>query len=114
MAKQNQTGETTENWVKDEIIKLGIFAYKPIPDVGVDLIVTSPKNHDTNLNIQVKGRGEIKINRYWKILGPGLVTGASDDYPSGISTYSQASAGYGLSTLWNALITFLLIASIQL
>ena len=54
-----------------------------------------------------------KIIRFWKILGPGLVTGASDDDPSGIATYSQAGAVYGLSTLWTALITFPLMASIQ-
>jgi NRAMP (natural resistance-associated macrophage protein)-like metal ion transporter len=54
-----------------------------------------------------------KIKHFWKILGPGLVTGASDDDPSGIATYSQAGAGFGLSTLWTALITFPLMASIQ-
>lgn len=51
--------------------------------------------------------------RFWKKLGPGLITGASDDDPSGIATYSQAGAAYGLSTLWTALITFPLMASIQ-
>ncbi len=54
-----------------------------------------------------------KLLRFWKILGPGLVTGASDDDPSGIATYSQAGAAYGLSTLWTALITFPLMSSIQ-
>jgi NRAMP (natural resistance-associated macrophage protein)-like metal ion transporter len=54
-----------------------------------------------------------RLNRFWKVLGPGLVTGASDDDPSGIATYSQAGAAYGLSTLWTALITFPLMASIQ-
>ncbi|MGC2063106.1 MAG: divalent metal cation transporter [Thermodesulfovibrionales bacterium] len=54
-----------------------------------------------------------KLVRFWKILGPGLVTGASDDDPSGIATYSQAGAAYGLSTLWTALITFPLMASLQ-
>ena len=54
-----------------------------------------------------------KLIRFWKILGPGLVTGASDDDPSGIATYSQAGAAFGLSTLWTALITFPLMASIQ-
>lgn len=54
-----------------------------------------------------------KLQRFWKILGPGLVTGASDDDPSGIATYSQAGAAYGLSTLWTALITFPLMAAIQ-
>ncbi len=54
-----------------------------------------------------------KLIRFWKRLGPGLVTGASDDDPSGIATYSQAGAAYGLSTLWTAIITFPLMASIQ-
>src|SRR5678810_1405155 len=54
-----------------------------------------------------------KINRFLKILGPGLITGASDDDPSGIATYSQAGAKFGLTTLWTALITFPLMASIQ-
>ena len=46
-------------------------------------------------------------------MGPGLVTGASDDDPSGIATYSQAGAQFGFSTLWTALLTFPLMASIQ-
>jgi NRAMP (natural resistance-associated macrophage protein)-like metal ion transporter len=54
-----------------------------------------------------------KLFRFWKLLGPGLITGASDDDPSGIATYSQAGAAYGLTTLWTALITFPLMASIQ-
>ena len=54
-----------------------------------------------------------KIKRFWKVLGPGLITGASDDDPSGIATYSQAGAAYGLSTLWTALIAFPLMAAIQ-
>ena len=54
-----------------------------------------------------------KLSSFWKILGTGLVTGASDDDPSGIATYSQAGAAFGLSTLWTALITFPLMASIQ-
>jgi NRAMP (natural resistance-associated macrophage protein)-like metal ion transporter len=51
--------------------------------------------------------------RFWKLLGPGLVTGASDDDPSGIATYSQAGAAYGLSTLWTAIVAFPLMAAIQ-
>lgn len=54
-----------------------------------------------------------KLQRFWILLGPGLITGASDDNPSGIATYSQAGAAYGLSTLWTALITFPLMAAIQ-
>lgn len=54
-----------------------------------------------------------KLKRFFKSLGPGLVTGASDDDPSGIATYSQAGAQFGLATLWTALITFPLMAAIQ-
>ncbi|WP_035671538.1 NRAMP family divalent metal transporter [Flavobacterium sp. 83] len=54
-----------------------------------------------------------KFVRFWKLLGPGLITGASDDDPSGIATYSQAGAAFGLSTLWTAVIAFPLMASIQ-
>jgi NRAMP (natural resistance-associated macrophage protein)-like metal ion transporter len=54
-----------------------------------------------------------KIKSFFKMLGPGLVTGASDDDPSGVATYSQAGAGFGLATLWTALITFPLMAAIQ-
>lgn len=61
----------------------------------------------------IKKTKSTKLSRYWKIIGPGLVTGASDDDPSGIATYSQAGAAYGLSTLWTSIIAFPLMASIQ-
>lgn len=54
-----------------------------------------------------------RIKKAFKVLGPGLITGASDDDPSGIATYSQAGAKFGMSTLWTALITFPLMAAIQ-
>lgn len=47
-------------------------------------------------------------------LGPGLITGAADDDPSGIATYSQAGAAFGYSTLWIALLTLPLMAAVQL
>ena len=50
---------------------------------------------------------------YFKNLGPGLITGAADDDPSGISTYSVAGATTGLSTLWLALITTPMMAVVQ-
>jgi NRAMP (natural resistance-associated macrophage protein)-like metal ion transporter len=46
-------------------------------------------------------------------LGPGIITGASDDDPSGIATYSVAGASLGFSTLWTALITFPMMAVVQ-
>ena len=40
-----------------------------------------------------------RLKLFWKTLGPGLITGASDDDPSAITTFSQAGARYGLATL---------------
>jgi len=54
-----------------------------------------------------------KAREYWYNLGPGLTTGASDDDPSGIATYSQAGAQYGLSLLWMAAVTFPFMAVVQ-
>src|SRR5258708_13226827 len=61
-----------------------------------------------------KGKGFKFLKRSFAVLGPGLITGAADDDPSGISTYSVAGAAYGYATLWIALLTFPLMAAIQL
>src|SRR5579884_1348362 len=53
------------------------------------------------------------LKRFFKILGPGLITGASDDDPSGIGTYAVAGASLGFATLWTALITFPMMAVVQ-
>jgi NRAMP (natural resistance-associated macrophage protein)-like metal ion transporter len=53
------------------------------------------------------------LKRAFKVLGPGLITGASDDDPSGIGTYATAGASLGYATLWTAPMTFPLMASIQ-
>ena len=47
-------------------------------------------------------------------LGPGLITGAADDDPSGIATYSQAGAQFGFSMLWTVVVTLPLMAAIQI
>ena len=55
--------------------------------------------------------------RVWKFfgrLGPGLITGAADDDPSGISTYSVTGAAFGYAPLWTALFSFPLMAAVQL
>ncbi len=53
------------------------------------------------------------LKRLLKILGPGLVTGASDDDPSGIGTYAQAGASYGYATLWMTVFMLPMMVSIQ-
>src|SRR5215217_444785 len=52
--------------------------------------------------------------RLLKVLGPGLITGASDDDPSGIATYSQAGAQFGYALTWTALFTYPLVAAVQM
>jgi NRAMP (natural resistance-associated macrophage protein)-like metal ion transporter len=54
------------------------------------------------------------LKKSFSVLGPGLITGAADDDPSGISTYSVAGAAYGYATLWIALLTFPLMVAVQL
>jgi Mn2+/Fe2+ NRAMP family transporter len=51
--------------------------------------------------------------RYLTAMGPGLVTGASDDDPSGIATYAQTGAQTGLGFAWTALLTYPLMAAVQ-
>src|SRR5919198_3828951 len=54
-----------------------------------------------------------KIVAYLKALGPGLITGAADDDPSGIGTYVQTGAQFGYAQLWTALVTFPLMTAVQ-
>lgn len=54
-----------------------------------------------------------KFNRAVRIVGPGLVTGAADDDPSGIATYSQVGAAYGFSLLWVFPLMFPLLLAVQ-
>jgi NRAMP (natural resistance-associated macrophage protein)-like metal ion transporter len=69
----------------------------------------------------MSGRSTLPVNssvrsgkpRLWKALGPGLVTGAADDDPSGIATYSQAGAQFGFQLAWTLLLTYPLMVVIQ-
>jgi NRAMP (natural resistance-associated macrophage protein)-like metal ion transporter len=65
--------------------------------------------HDATLN----NKTVKKAKDYWLMLGPGLTTGASDDDPSGIATYSQVGAKYGFGMLWLAPWTLPLMATVQ-
>jgi NRAMP (natural resistance-associated macrophage protein)-like metal ion transporter len=57
---------------------------------------------------------ETSFRRFFSDLGPGLITGAADDDPSGISTYSVAGATFGYLPLWTALFSFPLMSAVQL
>ena len=55
-----------------------------------------------------------RVRKFFSELGPGLITGAADDDPSGISTYSVTGAAFGYGQLWTALFSFPLMAAVQL
>jgi NRAMP (natural resistance-associated macrophage protein)-like metal ion transporter len=55
-----------------------------------------------------------RVRKFFSELGPGLITGAADDDPSGISTYSVTGASFGYAQLWTALFSFPLMAAVQL
>jgi NRAMP (natural resistance-associated macrophage protein)-like metal ion transporter len=67
----------------------------------------------TNANIPATGKVAAAPASWLKKLGPGLITGAADDDPSGIATYSQAGAQFGMNMLWTILFTYPLMVAIQ-
>jgi NRAMP (natural resistance-associated macrophage protein)-like metal ion transporter len=58
--------------------------------------------------------GTPHFRRFFARLGPGLITGAADDDPSGISTYSVTGAAFGYAPLWTALFSFPLMTAVQM
>jgi len=67
-----------------------------------------------NANAGPDKHGRHPLVRYFRTLGPGLVTGAADDDPSGVTTYAVAGAAFGTGMLWTAVVTLPLMAAIQL
>jgi NRAMP (natural resistance-associated macrophage protein)-like metal ion transporter len=78
---------------------------KPDPDAGTGTPAAGRSSID-----EVKRKGPLGL---LQLLGPGLITGASDDDPSGIGTYSQVGSQYGYGLLWTAIFTFPLMAAVQ-
>lgn len=68
---------------------------------------------ETDMTIAIPDHAETK-SKWLDKLGPGLITGAADDDPSGIATYSQAGAQFGYGVGWTLLLTFPLMVGIQL
>ena len=85
------------------------------PDTQEQASQEAPAEFDSGTREQ-PGREDTKgspLVRFFRILGPGLVTGAADDDPSGIATYSQAGASYGMSMLWTIPLTLPLMMAVQ-
>jgi NRAMP (natural resistance-associated macrophage protein)-like metal ion transporter len=70
------------------------------------------KNRSKNTKESADGK-ESHVRHILSVLGPGLITGASDDDPSGIGTFSVAGAQFGYGTVWTSLVTYLLSAAVQ-
>src|SRR6202048_5414108 len=88
------------------------------PDGPANEAVAATKPHqepaDGTAVMEMAQRGERnRLKRLLKVLGPGLITGASDDDPSGIGTYSVTGAQFGYAFLWTAPWCFPLMASVQ-
>ena len=95
--------------VKKNIIERTIEA----PAKALDLGVEGGQKIAQTLPVGKYKQPLKRAKNYWYLLGPGLTTGASDDDPSGIATYSQTGAQNGFGLLWTAAFTFPLMAVIQ-
>ena len=70
----------------------------------------------TTTKVKAENRSTRRLRKaaLFEQLGPGLITGAADDDPSGIATYSQAGAQFGFNMLWTMVLTYPLMAAVQL
>src|SRR5437868_10756800 len=82
---------------------------KPDPILSVVKPAQRPSAGRTTIQ-EVRRKGPIG---FLQMLGPGLITGASDDDPSGIGTYSQVGSQFGYGLLWTAVFTFPFMAGVQ-
>jgi NRAMP (natural resistance-associated macrophage protein)-like metal ion transporter len=65
------------------------------------------------VKIRVEVKKKNRLKKLWRFIGPGFITGASDDDPTAIATYTQAGAQFGYGQLWTTLFTFPFMAVIQ-
>ncbi len=93
--------------MKKNLLQKSAEAPAELLDKGVSVGKQLSHNLPNTPDVVKKGKD------YWHMLGPGLTTGASDDDPSGIATYSQAGAQFGFQLLWLAFFTFPLMSIIQ-
>ena len=105
-ASAKAVGKARRAYTADELLMRGV----EIPAIALDRTVHASEEV---LRAIPANSGVKKAKRFWHMLGPGLTTGASDDDPSGIATYSQTGAQYGFGMLWMALWTFPLMSVVQ-
>jgi NRAMP (natural resistance-associated macrophage protein)-like metal ion transporter len=86
----------------EKIVEAPALALEKTLEVSGEFVQKLPQNTSVK-----------KVKAFWSALGPGLTTGAADDDPSGIATYSQTGAQYGFQLIWLSLLTFPLMAVVQ-
>jgi NRAMP (natural resistance-associated macrophage protein)-like metal ion transporter len=94
---------------------------KPVPEPSADELVKDDKKKSDLAASGAPPAGRTTLDEvrrkgvlgFLQLLGPGLITGASDDDPSGIGTYSQVGSQFGFGLLWTALFTFPLMSAVQ-
>lgn len=105
------TGKPMPNQTeKPELLRRVLFA------AGVSACEVAPMNDDAESalpNIAADMPEPVKSKGFFALLGPGIVTGAADDDPSGIATYSQVGAQFGYGLAWTMVFSFPLMAVIQ-
>jgi NRAMP (natural resistance-associated macrophage protein)-like metal ion transporter len=104
--KNPSSGTASKHFPGDDLLTKGA----EMPAVALDKTV---QVSNQILHAVPTGSGVKKARDYWLMLGPGLTTGASDDDPSGIATYSQTGAQFGFGLLWLSLWTFPLMSVVQ-
>jgi NRAMP (natural resistance-associated macrophage protein)-like metal ion transporter len=90
-------------------------ALRFIVDPGLSLLTEQPTEAPAPSEPQdrVQASERLLSPKFLKTLGPGLITGAADDDPSGIATYSQAGAQFGVNMLWTIVLTYPLMTAVQ-
>ncbi len=92
--------------MKKSLLEKIVSAPAEILDKGIEI--------SSEIEKDIEDTKPVKMAKtYWKNLGPGLVTGAADDDPSGIATYSQMGASHGLGLIWISAVSFPLMVVIQ-
>ncbi len=92
------------------MVILGHMARIELPD---EQIADLERAKDPTVHVFPRAPKKKGFGRFIRILGPGVVTGAADDDPSGIATYSQAGAQFGLQMPWTLLLTLPLMVAVQ-
>src|SRR5271165_3633710 len=84
------------------------------PGIGVFPVVNIARPCVCSTRILVRmGRFSTRVKYLLKVAGPGIITGAADDDPSGIATYTQTGAQFGYGQLWTALLVLPLLIAVQ-